>query len=84
RHAARVSTSILTRLNLGELIGTDEDDMIERAVRLSNNPARLLEVRANLRGQMQRSRLMDAKAQAGEMERAYRQMWKDFCASHPL
>jgi predicted O-linked N-acetylglucosamine transferase (SPINDLY family) len=81
RHAARVGLSILTRIGLPELAPETPDEFVEAAVSLATDRKRLAALRAGMRDRMLKSRLMDAKAQATEIETAYRQMWRKWCGS---
>lgn len=79
-HAARVGVSLLHAVGLEEFIARDRAKYVELAVRLGSDLARLAELRATLRERMKRSRLLDARAFARDMEAAYREMWREWCA----
>jgi predicted O-linked N-acetylglucosamine transferase (SPINDLY family) len=78
--ASRGGVSILSNLGLQELIANTPERYIEIAVALANDKARLTDLRANLRGWMNQSPLMDAPGFARDVESAYRQMWKTWCS----
>lgn len=80
RHAARVGESLLTRLDLNDLVARDVEAYVAKAVALAGDGRRLDELRADLRGRMERSPLMNATAFAASMEQAYRSMWHTWCA----
>jgi protein O-GlcNAc transferase len=80
RHAGRVGASLLTRLDLGELIARDAEEYVAIATGLATNPARLISLRAGLRARMAASPLCNAAAFAKKMESAYRNMWRRYCA----
>jgi predicted O-linked N-acetylglucosamine transferase (SPINDLY family) len=82
-HAGRVGVSLLTRVGLPELIADSEDDYIHRATALARDLPRLTELRASLRQRMAQSPLCDGKAFARDVEAAYREMWREWCANHP-
>ncbi|MGD0463399.1 MAG: tetratricopeptide repeat protein [Tepidisphaeraceae bacterium] len=84
RHSARVSMSILSRLDLNELIAQSPEEFIAIATRLAGDRAHLAHLRSTLRTRMSQSRLMDAKAHARAVEAAYRDIWREWCAKHPL
>jgi predicted O-linked N-acetylglucosamine transferase (SPINDLY family) len=80
RHAARVGTSLLTRVGLESLIADDEAGYVARAAELATAPARLVSLRAGLRAQVAASKLCDAAGFARDIEDAYRAMWRAWCA----
>lgn len=77
RHAGRVGQSILTHLQLEELIACDERDYIRKAVELSGDEQRLNDYRSALRERMLNSPLCDGARIAREVETAFRQMLTD-------
>jgi predicted O-linked N-acetylglucosamine transferase (SPINDLY family) len=79
RHSGRVGVSILTQMELTDLIADSPDDYVRIAVELANTPKRLSELRSSLRQRMSVSPLCDAKAFARTMEDAYRKMWRNWC-----
>ncbi|MBT5838686.1 MAG: tetratricopeptide repeat protein [Rhodospirillaceae bacterium] len=81
RHAARVSGSILTRLDLPELIAVDTTDYVQRAITLAENAPRLMELRRDLREIHSNSSLSNPIDFAGRMESCYREVWRDWCIS---
>ena len=81
RHAARVGLSILTQLGLTELAADTADGYVRAAAGLVADRPRLDALRTSLRERMRASRLMDAPAHAAVVEAAYRQMWRDWCAT---
>jgi predicted O-linked N-acetylglucosamine transferase (SPINDLY family) len=76
----RAGLSQLTNLGLPELIAGNPEQYVEIAAGLSGDLPRLAELRRTLRPQMQASPLMDAPRFARNIEAAYRQMWKSWCA----
>jgi protein O-GlcNAc transferase len=70
---SRGGVSILSNLGLPELIAQTPDQYIEIAASVPRVP--------NLRDRMKESPLMDAKRFARDVESAYRQMWRDWCAT---
>jgi len=79
RHSARVSQSILSRLELAELVANDADDYVRLAQQLANDRKRLATLRSSIRPTMLDSRLRNATALAKEVENAYREMWRKWC-----
>ena len=80
RHAARVGVSLLTRLGLEELIGRDEADYLDKAVRLAADRDRLAGLRVGLRARMLASGLCDGATFTRELEETYRKLWRGWCA----
>ena len=74
----------LTNLGLPELIASSPEQYVRIAVELAGDLPRLSELRATLRRRMQDSPLMNAPRFARNIEVAYRQMWRRWCASRPL
>jgi predicted O-linked N-acetylglucosamine transferase (SPINDLY family) len=79
--AGRAGLSILSNLRLSELAARSDEEFVDIACRLASDRTRLRNLRADLRQRMERSPLMDYKRFAQGMETAYRQMWKNWCAS---
>jgi predicted O-linked N-acetylglucosamine transferase (SPINDLY family) len=79
----RLGSSILRALGHPEWIADSEDDYVDKAVALAQDPACLAMVRARLRGEMAASPLMDEAGFARKVEHAYRQMWLQWCECTP-
>ena len=78
---SRGGTSILSNLGLKELVALDPIQYVRIAVDLADDLPRLAELRETLRPRMQASPLMDAPRFARNIEAAYRQMWRNWCAT---
>ena len=78
---SRGGFSILSNLGLADMCAIDLQSLPHKAVELTSDLPKLAAVRAGLRGRMQTSPLMDAPRFARDMESAYRQMWREWCAS---
>ena len=78
----RGGASILSNVGLPELVAHDAEQYVRIAVDLANDLPRLSELRATLRNRMQASPLMDAPRFARNVEAAYREMWRRWCAKH--
>jgi hypothetical protein len=76
----RAGLSQLMNLGLPELIAYCPEQYLRIAVELAHDLSRLSGLRATLRDRMQASPLMDAPRFAGNVEAAYREMWKRWCA----
>jgi protein O-GlcNAc transferase len=79
RHSSRVGASLLTALGLTELLATNREDYILRAVALANDRARLMSIRQGLRGRMQSSPLLDHRGFTRNLETTYQKMWRGYC-----
>jgi protein O-GlcNAc transferase len=76
----RAGLSQLTDLDLSELIAHTPEQYLEIAAGLAKDLPRLAELRRTLRARMRASPLMDAPRFARNIEAAYRQMWRNWCA----
>jgi len=77
----RGGTSILNNIGLPELVAQTPQEYVDIAVKLAENPTRLAELHRTLRERMENSPLMDAKRFARNVEAAYRNMWRKYCAT---
>ncbi|WP_246237514.1 tetratricopeptide repeat protein [Caldichromatium japonicum] len=80
----RIGSAILTALGHPEWIAQTEEEYIEKAVELATDLDRLAAIRASLRAELEASPLRDEVGFTQAMERAYRQMWQQWCAGHAL
>ena len=80
-HASRVGVSLLTHAGLPELIASSADEYVHIATRLAADIERLGTLRSSLRERLAVSRLLDAPRFARNVEHAYRQMWRTWCAT---
>jgi predicted O-linked N-acetylglucosamine transferase (SPINDLY family) len=78
---SRAGLSILSNLGLPELVAFSENDYVKIAAHLANDLPRLAGLRQTLRARMQASVLMDAPRFARGIEAAFREMWRQWCAS---
>jgi predicted O-linked N-acetylglucosamine transferase (SPINDLY family) len=72
----RIGTSLMTNLGLPEWVAGDESSYVEKAVKFSGDLELLSELRSGMRDRMRRSPVMDEKGFAGDVEDAYRRMWR--------
>jgi len=82
RHAGRVGASLLTQVQLPDLIAGTLAEYVEIAAALAHNPARLGDLRSSLRSRVAASPLCDAPAFARNIESAYRAMWRRWVANN--
>ncbi len=80
---SRGGYSILSNVGLPELVTRDVNQYVDTAVALANNLPRLAGLRANLRDRMRGSPLCNAPQFTRDVESAFRQMWKNWCNTHP-
>jgi predicted O-linked N-acetylglucosamine transferase (SPINDLY family) len=80
RAQGRSGASLLTVASFPELIARSENEFIEIAAGIANDPNRLAEYHRTLRTRLEQSPLMDGKTFAADMEHAYREMWRGWCA----
>jgi len=79
RHASRVGASLLTALGRPQWIAENTDDYIRIAAELARDRATLATIRGSLRGELQRSVLMDGPGQAQRFAEALHQCWCAWC-----
>jgi protein O-GlcNAc transferase len=75
----RVGASLLAAAGLTELIAPDPEAYVRIAAGLATDSARLALLRAGLRERIAGSPLCRPDDYARSVERAYRQMWRDWC-----
>jgi protein O-GlcNAc transferase len=78
---SRAGLSALTNVGLPELVAFSEDSYVNIATQLAHDLPRLAELRRTLRARMEASVLMDAPRFARNIEAAYREMWRCWCAT---
>ena len=78
---SRLGVTILTNAGLPELIAQTEEEYVNIAAALAQDPVRLKAVRGGLRERVQAGPLMDAQRFTLNMEHAYRAMWQKWCES---
>ncbi len=82
RVIGRAGVSLLSNLRLPDYICETSEQFVSGAVKISGDLQSLSRLRANLRTRMQQSPLMDAPRFARNMENAFREMWRRWCAGH--
>lgn len=80
-HAGRVGLSLLTAVGLGELAAADDEAFVRVAADLAADRGALVGLRASLRERVAASALCDGPGFVRGLERAYRTMWAEACAS---
>ncbi len=79
RHASRVGASILTHLQLTELIAQSPKDYIATAFQLATDPSRLRKLRLDMRSKLTNSPVCQPHAFAHQIETTYRRLWHLWC-----
>jgi predicted O-linked N-acetylglucosamine transferase (SPINDLY family) len=79
RLVARQGESILRNLSMPDWIARDEDDFVERAVKLAADRELLGSLRTDLRTVLLESPMCDAPRFARHLEAALRGMWEGYC-----
>ena len=82
-HVSRVGVSLLASVGLPELIAQKPVEYVQIASNLAKDSSHLATIRAELRGRMQQSALMDQSAFNSALQQAYHTMWQDFCRKEP-
>jgi predicted O-linked N-acetylglucosamine transferase (SPINDLY family) len=77
---SRAGWSQLSNLQLPEMAGHTAEQFVDIAVKLARDFPRLKTLRSIVRQRMEQSPLMDAPRFARNIESAYRQMWRTWCA----
>ena len=80
RIASRQTFAFLTALGLTDLAAASEDDYVRIAADLAADPVRRADLRRTLRPRMAASPLTDGAQFTPDLEAAYRQMWRRWCA----
>ncbi len=80
-YCQRLGVSVLTNLGLPQLLAKTPHQYIEIAAGLAADLPRLSQLRATLRDRLTNSPLINAPAFARQIEAAYREIWRRWCAT---
>ena len=80
---SRFSYSHLSRIGHPDLVARNTKDYVDIAAGLAADAGRLHALRATLRPEMKASSLFDAATHTGELEAAFRIMWRRWCDGQP-
>jgi protein O-GlcNAc transferase len=80
----RGGVSLLSQLQLTDLIARTEEDYIATATRLAGDLKWLGELRSTLRPRMLASPLCNAQDFARDVEERFRQIWRDWCGRRTM
>ncbi len=79
QHMSRVGLSLLSRVGLGSLAVSSGDEYVAKAIELCEDLEALSSMRMSMRERITESGLCNKEEFAGELEAAYRQMWRKWC-----
>lgn len=77
---ARTGASVLASVGLPELVAESDARYVEIAVELASDRARLTALQRGMRERMRASPLTDGPAFTRDLESAYRDVWREYCA----
>ena len=77
----RLGSSILSKAGHAEWIADSEQAYVDKAAALASELPQLAQIRQQLRPQMQAGALLNEEESARQVEAAYRQMWRQWCAA---
>jgi protein O-GlcNAc transferase len=77
---SRAGLSQTSNLGLADLVAFAPAEFVKLAAKWAGDLPKLAALRAGLRERMRISPLMDAKRFAGNMENAYRELWRRWCS----
>ncbi len=78
---SRGGSSILCNTGLGELVSRNEAQYLDLAARLIVDSQRLAKLRRELRSRLEDSAVMNSARFTREVEAAFREMWRRWCAN---
>jgi predicted O-linked N-acetylglucosamine transferase (SPINDLY family) len=76
--ASRVSASLLTAVNMRELITKTKEEYVNLAVKLATDPDRYKKIREKLAENRLKAPLFDTKRFSRNLEKAYEEVWKNY------
>jgi protein O-GlcNAc transferase len=79
--AGRAGLSQSMNLDLGELVAHGDADFVDTAVRLARDLPLLSRLREGLRARLTASPLMDGARFTADVEKVYRQVWRNWCGA---
>lgn len=82
--SSRLAAASLASLDLHDFICPDTDQYIDTALAVANDVERLSDLRSRLRGLMAASDFGDPVRYSRALENAYREMWRNWCATRTV
>ncbi|MGZ5176933.1 MAG: O-linked N-acetylglucosamine transferase, SPINDLY family protein, partial [Burkholderiales bacterium] len=80
-HVSRVGVTLLNAVGLPELVATSSAHYVQIASDLASDANALAHLRAELRGLILNSPLVDGRACARNLENAFKSMWRTWCSA---
>lgn len=80
----RMGATMMGVIGRGDFVANSEDEYVEIAIRYANDIEGLAEIRRTMRQTMKDSPLMDAKLVTGDLERAFKEVWAEWCAQQEI
>jgi predicted O-linked N-acetylglucosamine transferase (SPINDLY family) len=80
---ARGAGSILGALGLDDWVAADDEGYVAIAQKYASMPSHLEKLRADLRSRIAQSPAGNIAIYTQKVEEAYRQFWRDYCATAP-
>ncbi len=80
RHAARMSATVLQAAGLPDFIASTPEQFVQLAQQWAQRLPELAQLRQTLRERMLHSQLCDGKQFTHQLEAAYRDLWRGWCA----
>ena len=81
--SSRAGGSIVASVGLSDWVAVDDDGYAATACKYAAQPARLATLRAELPARIAASPAGNVELYTREVEAAYRQFWRDYCAAAP-
>jgi predicted O-linked N-acetylglucosamine transferase (SPINDLY family) len=81
RHAGRMVSSVLHQIGMEKLVAQSPEEYVKIAVDLAGDVDALAALRGELRAQVAGSPLCDYAGFTRNLEQAYREMWRKWCAT---
>ncbi len=78
---ARIGSGLLRIVGEESLIGSSVEDYVAKAIDFARNPEKLAVLRGNLHERFMASGITDHVTQTRDVENAYRDMWRRWCAT---
>ncbi|OIQ97444.1 photosystem I assembly protein Ycf3 [mine drainage metagenome] len=81
--ASRGALGVMKHVGLNEFVALSESDFVDKGLYWSSHAGELAQIRASLRNRFEQSNLARPESIAKGLERAFRQMWQQWCKHLP-